>query len=138
MSLDMLGHLADILLEATPGPFVGATLVRVVFHRGRGDDFELGLKPLDCHPTEALDGFRAPRSWTALGVIAGGWAAPMDDGIRPSAHPDAMRVTNVVLMDRKGRMVGRVRYPDGSVVEGPPGYGAIVDALRYSLHVRQP
>lgn len=136
MSPNLLGRWADVLLKAFDAPVVGATLVRFVRCEDAPDEFELGLLPIDGHPVEMLVGFRAPADWLALGVITGGWAAPLD-GSRPSAHPEARRVTQVFLIDRDGVTASVLRYPDGSIQRLPgPAEGAVPDALRAALGLR--
>jgi hypothetical protein len=101
-----------------------------------GDDIELGVLPLDgLHPAELLEGFTAPTDWSALGLVARGWAAPMGD-VRPSAHPSRRRVTTTVLVDREGRTVGRTCDDRGNVViDGPPKEGRLLDLLRTALGI---
>ncbi len=133
MSTTILERWGDILLEALETRKPGATLVRLA-HDGSGEH-EVAVLPIDLHPTEALRGYEAPAECYALGIATGGWAAPMD-GTRPSAHPDAQRIFQIVLVDRTGAVVSRVRYPDGSVMREPPEYGAVLDALRSALGIR--
>src|SRR5207302_2101337 len=96
MSQHPLDNLADALIDEFSGT-VGATLIRLV-QCDDPEQVEFGVRPLDGHPADELAGFRAPESWVAIGVITGGWAAPMG-AVRPSAHPDAMRVTQLVIVD---------------------------------------
>jgi hypothetical protein len=126
-----LGRLADALIEQYHRPLVGSLLVRIERHR-KTRDIITGVRPLSGHPAEALANFRAPSSWIGIGLVCGGWAAPMD-GIRPSAHPDGQRVTSVVLLDRAGNVEGRMRLPDGSVLREPPGEGLVFDTLLDAL-----
>ena len=134
MRADTMGRMADILISTCDEPVVGASLIRLASVKGAPDEFEFGIKHLDGHPVEALEGFRAPRSWFGLGVLTGGWVAPMDGTVvRPSAHPDAVRISQVVLMDRKGRVESRVRYPDGAIMSEVPTMGVVLDALRAAL-----
>lgn len=133
MSTTALERLADILLEVLDSPAPGATLVRVDLV---DEEIELALKPIDVHPTAALAGFRPPASCHALGIATGGWAAPMGGTGRPSNHPDAQRVFQVVLVDRAGAVAGRLRRADGSVLTEPPAGGDVVDALRVAMGAR--
>ena len=55
---------------------------------------------------------------------------------RPSAHPDAERVFQVVLVDRGGAIAGRLRRADGSVLTEAPAGGDVLDALRAALGVQ--
>ena len=130
MSPHHLDALADALIDEYSGT-VGATLIRLV-QCDDPEEVEFGIRPLDGHPADELAGFRAPESWVAIGIITGGWAAPMD-GIRPSAHPDAVRITQLVIVDRDGTVLSRVRRPDGSTWREPPSSGAVLDALLTSL-----
>lgn len=133
MSVTILDHWADVLIEQFEGEaVVGASLVRLVRPDAACGEVELGLADIDGHPVDALDGFVAPDSWTAIGVVNGGWVAPMG-GVRPSAHPEAQRILQVVLIDRCGEIASRVRYPDGSIMSSPPTYGAVLDVLRAAL-----
>src|SRR5262245_26264574 len=117
-----LDNLADALIDEFRDT-VGATLIRLV-QCDDPEQVEFSIKPLDGHPADELEGFRAPESWVAIGVITGGWAAPMT-GVRPSAHPDALRVTQLVIVDRDGTVFSRLRYPDGSILCEPPSSGAV-------------
>jgi hypothetical protein len=129
MSLD-LSELADDLLDTHDGA-VGSLLVCVELHRPSGEPV-VRVRPLDGHPAAVLDGFRAPSSCLVLGVVAGAWGAPMD-GIRPSAHPEAQRVTTVVLLGRDGAIESRIRWPDGSTLCDAPRTGLVLDAMRAAL-----
>jgi hypothetical protein len=133
MSGDELHALADFLVEKYGGTAVGSLLVRVERHRKTGET-QVGVRPLDGHPADALNRFHAPTSWIALGLVCGGWAAPMD-GVRPPAHPDALRITHVILLDRNGDVASRLRFPDGRIMGEPPSEGAVLDALKASLGV---
>ena len=134
MSTTIIERLADILLEALATEAPGATLVRVdLVPPG---EHELALLPIDVHPTVALAGFRPDPSCYALGVATGGWAAPMGGTGRPSAHPDAQRVFQVVLVDRGGAVAGRMRRADGSVMTEAPASGDVLDALQAALGVQ--
>ena len=125
-----LDKLADALIDEYAGT-VGATLIRLVQCEDP-EEVEFGVRPLDGHPADELAGFRAPESWVAIGVVTGGWMAPMA-GIRPSSHPDAKRITQLVLVDREGTIVSRLRRPDGSIFCEPPSSGAVLDALLSSF-----
>jgi hypothetical protein len=131
METTVLERWADVLLEALRTNEPGATLVRL--DRDSAGDSELALRPIDTHPVEALAELDQPMRCHALGVATGAWAAPMGSSVRPSAHPEARRVFQVVLVGQDGSVVSRVRYPDGSVMTEPPGAGAVLDALRTAL-----
>ena len=127
-----LGRTAELVMEQLDEPMVGSSLVRLVRTGDEPDDFELGIRPLEGHPADVLEGFRAPASWVVLGLASGGWLAPME-GIRPSQHPDAKRITQVVLIDRNGSIGCRVRLPDGSTMCEAPTVGAVLEVLRAAL-----
>ena len=134
MLADRLGQMADALIESCDEPVFGASLIRLVSVPDAPDEFEFGIRPIDGHPADALKGFRAPKDWFALGVLTGGWVAPMDGTTtRASAHPDAMRISQVLLIDRDGSVVSRLRYPDGSVMTEAPTAGTVLDLLRRAL-----
>lgn len=130
MSTVDLGRLADDLIARHPR-VTGARLVRLERHRKSGKPVA-SLRALRGHPADVLARFRVPSSWIGIGVLCGGWGAPMD-GIRPSAHPEAQRVTLVVLLGRDGTVESRVRCPDGSIMRDGPGEGAVLDAMRTAL-----
>ena len=134
MSLNDLGLTADLLIREFDEAVVGSSLVRFVQCDDDPDQVEIGIRPLDGHPSDELAGFRAPESWVALGLVSGGWVAPLG-AVRPSAHPDARRITQVVLVDRQGRVESRVRFPDGTIMREPPSVGAVLDLLRVALGV---
>ncbi|HEX2850054.1 MAG TPA: hypothetical protein VHN98_05860 [Acidimicrobiales bacterium] len=106
-----------------------------------GEGFDLGVKELDDgdHPMEHLLGFVAPDEWYALGVVSFGWASPMshdDSGyrttIRPSLHPERVRVRSVFLAARDGSEASTTELADGRVLD-TPGEGTIADAVRRAL-----
>jgi hypothetical protein len=124
----------DLLDEFASDSFAGSLLVRVI--QDDDEDIRFEAANLDAHPADALVGYRAPASCIALGTVSGGWAAPMDGSTtRASAHPEAKRVFQVVLVDRLGVVAGRVRYPDGSMLRSAPTHGDVLDALRASLGI---
>lgn len=131
---------ADLLLTAFVGCGPGdASIVRLVEPHDAPGEVELGLLRLDgAHPCEVLDELAVEPSCAALGVAAGGWAAPLgplvrDGPMRASAHPDAERILQVVLVARSGEVVSRVRFPDGTVLTAPPADGAVLSSLREVL-----
>lgn len=138
MTLTGLHTWADLLLEAFAGAGpADACVVRLAQLPGSPEEVELGLLRLDGrHPTEVLHELLVDGECVALGVACGGWAAPMHDGgARPSAHPDAERILQVVLVGRGGEVVSRVRFPDGTVLTEPPAVGAVLEALHHALGV---
>ncbi|HYD09339.1 MAG TPA: hypothetical protein VEA78_04495 [Acidimicrobiales bacterium] len=95
-----------------------------------------GIRPMRSqrHPVDRLRRYTPPTELLALGLVCGGWVAPIDTNVRPSAHPDARRIVQVVVMDRTGSQTARVRYPDGTVQPmGGGGVGRVPEALRAAL-----
>jgi hypothetical protein len=127
--LDPWVELLDLALpEGRP-----CQLVRLAQPPDAPGEVEVGVLPLgELHPAEVLDGFEAPQEWFALGVVATGWGAP-DDGLRPSSHPRRRRVISTVLVDRAGRVAGRIRFPSGEVIAAPPEAGEVLELLRRAL-----
>jgi hypothetical protein len=114
-----------------------STLVRITGVDGEG--FDLGLLDLEGHNvTDALLGMSAPDDCWAVGVVTGAWAAPMGSHLRPSAHPDAVRVRLTVMVDRLGDVVALSDFADGRDAPEPPLEGPTVDALRRSLGLATP
>ena len=66
MSPNDLGLTADLLIREFDEAVVGSSLVRFVQCDDDPDQVEIGIRPLDGHPTEELAGFRAPESWVAV------------------------------------------------------------------------
>ena len=124
-----LAVIADGLGEA--GGWHGpALLVRLDRPDGAiGDEVEIGVLELDGSPADALDGFVAPATTLALGVVAHGWASSLD-GPR-SQRRQRVRVTSVV--DRGGTIAGSLRWKDGRVLHDPPAEGRVLDCLRWAL-----
>lgn len=121
--------------------------------RGCVDDpgsWQLLAAPLgSSSPADALMGFSAPAEWCAIGVAAGGWAAPAAcDGdlelgragdIPPSAHPDAVRVRTTTVISRLGGEVTVLAWPDGREAQlTEPAIGRIPEAMRCALGVANP
>lgn len=145
---ELLDQFADLLIQAVTADdsFEQRTmLVHLRKRDGVEDNFDLGFKDIDGrHVAQEIVGFTAPSEWWALGGITGGWAAPMDDGAehesargrttnRPSAHPDAVRIVSVFLLDRTGHMAARVRFADGRSIDEPPSVGFTVDAFHRAM-----
>ena len=135
MSAPDLGRLADLLMaHVTDLDVLGAALFPF-----RADDIDepdlAALRiPLLGHPVDHLRSYRPPTGCVALGLVCGGWAAPIDSPVRPSAHPDAQRIVQASVLGRDGELVGRVRYPDRRVIDtGRGGYGRVPDAMRRAL-----
>lgn len=134
MSTVDVGHWADALMKR----YAGHAVIGALFPLTRPDDptaeLEVEMIPLDGHPADVLRRSRPPLSCVALGLVSAGWAAPIGSRVRPSAHPDAKRIVQSLVMARDGSVGARVRMPDGSVVDpGGGGYGRVLDALRAAL-----
>lgn len=106
-----------------------------------GDDCAADLSvrelPDGAHPVDELLGFRAPPSWTAMGAVTYGWAAPVDDpaaaaASRPSAHPERCRARVTSVVDRAGREVVTTALEDGRVID-EAGISVLGDVLRRCL-----
>ena len=100
---------------------------------------------LERHPSELLLGFTAWEAWWAVGLLTTGWAAPMETDPtnpyaaqeRPSAHPDAVRMRMLVMVDRDGTTASKVECSDGRVID-EPGEGYLLDLLRRTVGVPTP
>lgn len=117
---------------------------RLVFVE-RPDDGELvlGVKDLEDgdHPMEHLLGLVAPDEWFAFGLVSFGWASPLPDDasgyrtpIRPSEHPERVRVRSVFLVSRDGGVASTAELADGRVID-TPGQGVVADAMRRALGI---
>jgi hypothetical protein len=114
-----------------------STLVRIT--GVDGDGFDLGLLDLEGHNvTDALLGMTAPDDCWAIGVVTGAWAAPVGSHLRPSAHPEAVRVRLTVMVDRSAEVVAMSEFADGRPAPEPPLEGPTVDALRRALTLPTP
>jgi len=122
--LVFLGRLADSFCT-TVDDRRGASLLRVA---STDDGLEVGILDLDGPPAEALLGAEVPDEWVALGVVAGGWAHPLDDG--QVGRGCRRRVTSVVIVHRSGEIVARLRVGNDEVLREPPAYGLILDGLQ--------
>ena len=102
------------------------------------DELSVGVKSLDGeHPLTALIGFTAPDDWWALGTVATGWMGPLDGG-RPSAHPDAVRTAQVIVVTREGNVISHVRAANGESFDDPPEGGLVFDAVHRALDLATP
>jgi hypothetical protein len=137
MSTIDVGRWADTLMARYADRVViGNALYEIAAHADPAVALELEPHALDCHPVPFLRTFRPAPSCVALGLVSAGWAAPMGSRVRPSAHPEAKRILQVVVVTSDGEVGGRVRFPDGSIVDSGPGYGRVLDALRSALRRR--
>lgn len=134
MSLIDVGQWADLLIRRYAGQdVIGNALFAFTRPADPSAAPHVEMQPLDRHPADFLRRFRPPPSCIALGLVSAGWAAPIDTPVRPSAHPDAQRILQAVVVTLDRGVGARVRYPDGSVVDPGPGYGRVLDALRAAL-----
>lgn len=141
LDLDVFAELFDgVAADADPARL--PLLLRVEVHSDAAEDVVVGVSDLDgAHPGPALLGFDAPAEWSVLGVASIGWSLPPERfdeadldrntfvGARPSEDPDRVRVRSVVLVDRRGRVAGRLTVGDGSTVASAPSSGAMIDVL---------
>jgi hypothetical protein len=130
-------HLVDLLITSYSGPnTTGSALFPFTLSNSVDLDLDAILVALDCHPVDFLERYQGPPDLIALGLVSGGWAAPIDSKVRPSAHPDAKRIVTACVAGVDGTIVDRIRMPDGSVInpsKKEPGFGAVPDALRAAL-----
>lgn len=91
----------------------------------------LGLKPLDEHPVDALRGFTAPDDWFAVGVASDGWAHSLE----PAARAARQRIRMIALVARDGSEVSAMRRYGHDELEFLPGRadGDLADTLRRAL-----
>ena len=88
----------------------------------------LGLKPLDEHPIEALTGFTAPDDWFAVGVASDGWAHSLE----PATRVARQRIRMIALVARDGSEAAAMRRYGNDELEFLPGLGEgpMADTLR--------
>src|SRR5438874_242581 len=122
MSAVELGRLADLLIHRYFEPNMTSSVLFPFMHADvEEDDLDGLMIPLREHPADHLRRYRPPVGCVALGLVIAGWAAPMDSPVRPSAHPDAQRVVQSVVLGRDGLLVGRLRLPDGTIMDSGGG-----------------
>lgn len=106
------------------------------------EGFDLGMLDLDDHPVCFLRGFTAPPSWRVIGIVGCAWAGPMaapgERQVRPSAHPDAVRIRMTTLTARSGARAGRIRRSTGEVTDVDGGEGLIPDCLSRAMGLATP
>jgi hypothetical protein len=100
--------------------------------------FDLGVKPLPkgMHPLAALDGFIAPLTWQALGVVAEGKAYSTEPA-PPGRPPETMRARVIELVARDGSRVSALRLQqDGAELQihEPPPYEPIAGGITAALY----
>lgn len=134
----LLDALADMIDSALGEEFDGPAVLVHAIVDPLDDDIQMGIKPVDGHPSEHLLGFVAPEDWTVFGIVAHGWAGPMGEG-RPSLHAARRRVRTTTLVGRSGAVASRLAFADGG---GPlieePGEGRMLDVLRRVLQLPTP
>jgi hypothetical protein len=110
-------------------------------------DVQVFMKPLDCHPSQALMGWHAPAGWWCLGVAAGGWASTYDPEVPGTPRPtqvDRRRIRMLHLVSREGETFFAANDPvTGSFRRremGPPtgAVGLIDDCVRRALRLPTP
>ena len=84
----------------------------------------------DSDPYELIWGTPRPNGLTAVALVATGWASPNYDGVRPSEHPERIRVRIVACkgMDSFVSLMTKADEPDDVHEEGA-GEGGLRDAL---------
>lgn len=93
---------------------------------------DVGVLPLDgVAPAEFLLGTRAPDHWSVLGTAVRAQARPL------SGRGAATAADVVVLVPRRGPVVGRLRQGDRVITE-PPRSGVTLDCLRRALTLPTP
>jgi hypothetical protein len=128
-SLHLLAdHLADALAAGELGP--------CLLHVGATDPegFDLGVLPLDGHPTGTLLGLRAPDEWHAVGLATSGWAYHVSERGDPGRRRHRVHV--VSLVSRSGEHAHRTTAEDPELrkrLDGEPPVGEQVDLLRRAL-----
>lgn len=136
MSLVDLGHWADTLIDRYAGQdVIGNALFPITRPTDPSAPPEVEMLPLDRHPVDFLRRYRPPSSCIALGLVSAGWAAPIESRVRPSAHPDAQRILQAIVVTPDGDVAARVRLPDGSIVDPGRGHGRVLDALQAALQL---
>lgn len=98
------------------------------------DDGELRLLPLWSGVARELPAWVVPPlGATAIALDAGGWAAPLDDGLgagyRPSRHPQRRRVHHTCIVYGTGEEVSVLREGDGPPQVLTGATGRVLDLL---------
>jgi hypothetical protein len=139
---DVLRSLASTIDDAFSylGAEDPAQLLRVVTRPDAVDDIELGVLPLQpqVHPAEAMAGFTAPDTWSAIGVVAAARSAELTGtsfAARDERAAGPVRLT--FLLSRSGRSatlltpIGAPRAKRRVLCESPAG--VVADACRLVL-----
>ena len=107
-------------------------------------DVRVFMKPLDCHPAQALMGWYAPEGWWCLGVASGGWASTSDPDAPGAPRPsqvDRRRIRMLHLVSREGEAYFAANDPLNGPFHrhemGPPAgaVGLIDDCVRCALRL---
>ena len=127
MSITAIAKTIDELVHKTSAdPF---TLSALLY--GCDDDGAYLLSSGD-NPYELLETTSRPDSLNAVALVITGFAAPNNDGeIRPSEHPERIRVRLVNCMSAEGftTIMRRANTPDEVEDMGSDGIGAIREAI---------
>ena len=93
----------------------------------------LGLKPLDGHPSDVLMGFTAPADWFAVGVASDGWVHSLE----PAPRVARQRMRMITLVARDGSEVAAIRRYGNDELDFLPGLGEgqLADVLRRVLEL---
>jgi hypothetical protein len=152
IGLTALQGLVDLLDEAFKDEkfHLRTRLARLMLVPDAPDQVELEVLDLDGRsPADALIGHVAPDRCVALATLGGGWVAPVsmpgDEefkrgrfAVRPSSHPEAVRVRSIVAVDRTGLSAGVTKLATGAVIGEPPTTGLVLDGLRRAFGLPTP
>ena len=127
MSISTIAKTIDELVHRTSAdPFTMSALLY-----GCDDDGAYLLSSGD-NPYELLEMTSRPDSLNAVALVITGFASPSTDGkIRPSQHPERIRVRLVNCMSAEGftTIMRRANTPDKVEDMGSEGVGALREAL---------
>lgn len=126
-SLQRLASTIDTDLGVVTNDAHDASIIRVLRNG------EVGVRPIDTHPVDALVGFVAPDDWQVFGVITYGYS-------RLGDNPESLRVRVVHLADRDGRQASALRfaYEENSTPITSTPAGRVPDCLARALNVATP
>jgi hypothetical protein len=136
--IDVLTSLAsgvdDAFCNLTPDE--PAHLIRVIADP-RKEELELGLLPLERgdHPAAVMAGFKAPPTWTAVGVVTGGRSHELIGADASGRRSQRIRLT--FLLDRSGAAITLLTpfgvSPGRRRMLTEPPVGLLADACRRVL-----
>jgi hypothetical protein len=86
------------------------------------------------HHLGRLLGFVARRRCSAIAMTAPGWARSTE-APAGQVRQDRQRIRVTCAVARHGEVAGRIRWPDGTQVDDPPGSGRALDILRRCLRL---